>query len=64
MRWRSASARIACAWLRALAAELRGLALALGLHAVEDRLAVLLGQVGAADAHVDHIDAEGPWPGR
>ena len=39
-------------------AELGRLALALGLHALEDRLAVLLRQVGAADAHVDHRDAE------
>ena len=59
MRWRSASARICLRLLRALGAELRGLALALGLHALVDRLAVLLGQVGAADAHVDHVDAEG-----
>ena len=44
--------------LRALGAELGRLALTLGLHALVDRLAVLLRQVGAADAHVDHRDAE------
>src|ERR1700674_5240790 len=44
--------------LAAAAADLGGLALALGLHALEHRLAVGLGQVGAADAHVDHRDAE------
>ena len=45
--------------LAALRAEFRGLALTLGLHALIDRLAVLLRQVGAADAHVDHLDAVG-----
>src|SRR5580693_8627938 len=45
--------------LRALSAELGGLALTLGLHALVDRLAVLLRQVGAADPHVDHLDAVG-----
>ncbi len=43
--------------LSALRAELGRLALALGLHALIDRLAVLLRQVGAPDAHVDHLDA-------
>ena len=48
------------AFLAALGAEFRRLALALGLHALVDGLAVLLGQVGAADAHVDDLDAERP----
>ena len=43
--------------LAALGAELGGLALPLGLHALIDRLAVLLRQIGAADTHVDHLDA-------
>jgi hypothetical protein len=43
--------------LAALGAELRRLALALGLHALVDRLAVGFRQVGAADAHVDDVDA-------
>ena len=43
--------------LAALGAELGGLALPLGLHALIDRLAVLLRQIGAADAHVDDLDA-------
>ena len=42
----------------ALRPELLGLALAFRLHALIDGLAVLLRQVGAADAHVDHVDAE------
>ena len=46
------------ALLAALGAELGGLALPLGLHALIDRLAVLLRQVDAADAHVDDMDAE------
>ena len=46
------------ALLAALGAELGGLALPLGLHALIDRLAVLFRQVGAADAHVDDLDAE------
>ena len=55
---RSALARICLALLRALGAELGRLALPFGLHAVIDRLAVLLRQVGAADAHVDDVNAE------
>ena len=47
---------VGCA--RAFGAELGRLALALGAHAVEDVLGVLLGQVGALDAHVDHFEAE------
>ena len=43
--------------LAALGAELGGLALPLGLHALIDRLAVLLRQIGAANTHVDHLDA-------
>ena len=54
---RSAFERISCALLAALGAELRGLALPFGLHALVDRLAVLLRQIGAADPHVDHLDA-------
>src|SRR5262249_34876421 len=45
--------------LGALRAELLCLALTLGLHALIDCLAVLLRQVGAADAHVDHVDPVG-----
>ncbi len=45
--------------LRALGAELRRLALAFGLHALIHRLAVLLRQIGAADADVDDLDAVG-----
>src|SRR5947207_1287509 len=44
--------------LAALSAELGRLALAFGLHALVDRLAVLFRQVGAADAHVDNADPE------
>src|SRR5260370_38382294 len=44
--------------LAALGAELRRLALALGLHPLMDLLAVLAGQTGPADAHVDDRDAE------
>ena len=40
-----------------MGAELRRLALALGLHALIHRLAVLLRQIGAPDAHVDDVDA-------
>ncbi len=40
--------------LAALGAEFGGLALTLGLHALIDRLAVLVRQVGAADTHVHH----------
>ena len=50
---RSARALISCARCVALGAEFGGLALALGLHALIDRLAVLLRQIGAADTHVD-----------
>src|SRR5580692_8421157 len=46
------------ALLAALGAELGRLALPLGLHALIDRLAVLLRQVDAADAYVDDVDAE------
>src|SRR5262245_4472387 len=45
--------------LGALRAQLRRLLLTLGLHALINRLAVLLRPVGAADAYVDHSDAEG-----
>src|ERR1700685_96315 len=45
-------------FLATLGAELGRLALPLGLHALIDRLAVLLRQVDAADAHVDDMDAE------
>ena len=55
---RSALARISCELLAALGAEFGRLALALGLHALIDRLAVLLRQVGAPDPHVHHLDAE------
>src|SRR6195256_2824041 len=44
--------------LGALRAEFLRFALALRLHALVDRLAVLLRQIGAPDAHVDHRDAE------
>src|SRR5439155_10942703 len=44
--------------LGTLGAVLRGLLLTLGLHALVDRLAVLLRQVGAADANVDDGNAE------
>src|ERR1700759_3047255 len=43
--------------LPALRAELGRFALALGLHALIDRLAVLLRQIGAADTYVDYLDA-------
>src|SRR5580692_9485183 len=43
--------------LAALGAEFGGFALPLGLHALVDRLAVLLGQVGPANSHIDHLDA-------
>src|SRR5487761_2459691 len=43
--------------LAALRAEFGGLALPLGLHALVDRLAVLLRQIGAPDPHIDHLDA-------
>ncbi len=38
-------------------AEFGGLALPLGLHALVDRLAVLLRQIGPPDPHIDHLDA-------
>src|SRR5262249_24389337 len=43
--------------LRALRTILRGFLLAFGLHALVDRLAVLLRQVRAANAHVNDRDA-------
>src|ERR1044072_6367918 len=43
--------------LAALGAELGGLALTLGLHALINRLAVGLRQIGAANTHIDHLDA-------
>src|SRR6478752_8503501 len=43
--------------LAALGSEFLSLALTFGLHALVDRQAVLLRQVGAADTHVDHLDA-------
>ena len=46
------------ALLAALGAELGRFALPLGLHALIDRLAVLLRQIDAADAHVDDVNAE------
>ena len=55
---RSASARMRARRLLALRADLGRLPLALGLHALVDRLAVRLRQIGAADLHVDHLDAE------
>ena len=42
----------------ALRAELGGLAEALGAHALEHVLGVLLRKVGALDAHVDDLEAE------
>src|SRR5262249_55761797 len=42
----------------ALAAVLCGLLLAFGLHAGEDRLAVLFGQIRATYTDIDDIDAE------
>ena len=59
MTSRSALARISCARWVPWAADFGGLLLAFGLHALVDRLAVLLRQVGAANAHVDHGDAVG-----
>src|SRR5882724_12793883 len=44
-------------FLTALRAEFGGLALPLGLHALVDRLAVLLRQIGTPDPHIDHLDA-------
>src|ERR671934_226113 len=43
--------------LGALGTILRGLLLTFGLHALVDRLAVLLRQVGASNTHVDYGDA-------
>src|SRR5437588_2740396 len=43
--------------LAALGAELRRFALPFGLHALIDRLAVGLRQIGATDAHVDQLNA-------
>src|SRR5262245_20945055 len=48
------------ALLAALGAEIGRLALPFGLHALVDRLAVLLGKIDAADADVDNVDAERP----
>src|SRR6185312_14744103 len=42
----------------ALGAELRRLALAIGAHAGIDRLAVLLRQIGAADAYIGDVEAQ------
>src|SRR5258708_22247925 len=47
------------ALLAALTTGGRGLTLTLGLHALIDGLAVLLRQIGAPDAYVNHLDAEG-----
>src|SRR5579871_177763 len=47
------------ALLVALAANGRSLTLAFGLHALIDRLAVLLRKISAPDAHVDNLDAKG-----
>ena len=44
--------------LAALRAELGGFALPFRLHALVDRLAVLLRQIGTADPHVDDLDTE------
>ena len=55
---RSALARMRLAAAAPSRPELRRLALALGAHAVEDVLGVLLGQVGALDAHVDDLEPE------
>src|SRR6185437_15798642 len=43
--------------LCALSAELRGLALTFGLHALVDSLAVLLGKIRASDTHIHHLNA-------
>src|SRR6476469_9192226 len=43
---------------RTLGAELSSLALTLGTHAVEHVLLVLVGQVGALDTHVHHLESE------
>src|SRR3978361_860452 len=57
---RSARARISCErWLPSARNSAASRGRALGLHALVDRLAVLLRQVGAPDAHVDHRDPEG-----
>ena len=60
---RSASRLDGLRELRAVGADVRRLALALRLHALEHRLAVLLRQVGAAQPHVHHLDAEARRPG-
>ncbi len=44
--------------LEALRAEFLCLPLTLGFHAFIDRLAVLLGQIGPTDAHIDDGDSE------
>src|SRR5262249_39912157 len=46
------------ALLAPLGAEIGRFALPFGLHALVDRLAVLLGKIDAADAGVDNVDAE------
>ena len=46
------------ALLAPLGAEIGRFALPFGLHALVDRLAVLLGKIDAADADVDNVDAE------
>ena len=51
-------ARIFWLFSAALGAKFGGFALALGLHALIHRLAVLLRKIGAADAHVDDLNAE------
>ena len=58
MTSRSALALISWALLATLGAELGRFALPLGLHALVDRLTVLLRQVDAADAYVDDVNAE------
>ena len=54
---RSAFERISCAFWPPWARNSAASRCTLGLHALIDRLAVLLRQVGAADTHVDHLDA-------
>ena len=46
--------------LEALGTEFLGLALALGLHPVIDRLAGFERQVGAMKTHLGDLDAQGP----
>ena len=49
---------ISASLLTAFAAKLGRLSLAFGLHALIDGLAVLLRQVGTANARVNHLDAK------